>query len=148
MKFNNNGKDYLITLIETREHLNNAEQWVKERGKQQNDFILWIQKSENATGPGLSATTQGQSHSQACLKSNEQNRLTQTGLHREVSSVVILSTLVSSKIKLTWEKIVSEHTAPGLEGPGFVSPATALVHLKVLCFLSFQTLPCNIKEGN
>lgn len=65
MKFNNNGKDYCITLIAGLEHFDNAEQWIQE-AEQQKDFILWLQKSENVTDPGLPATT----HSQACLKIN------------------------------------------------------------------------------
>lgn len=70
LKFNNNGKDYFITLIETLEHFNNAEQWIRGSRKQQNGFIPWIQKSENVADPGLPATMHRQSHSQACLKSN------------------------------------------------------------------------------
>lgn len=141
VKFNTNGKDYFITLIATPEPFNNAEQWIKESWKQQNNFILWMQKSENVTDPGLSATTHRQIHSQACLTD-----LIQSVLQYEVNSALFLSISVSSKMKLTQEKLAN--TSVLGQEIWVVTLATTLVSFQVLCLTETSILHSNTEQGN
>lgn len=82
----------------------------------------------------------GQKQSQCCLKSNEQNRLTQSSLQYVVDSAVISSRSVNTQIKLMDDKVHTEGSRRNLtHGPGIWSlirvlpPAPSWMLSKSLC---------------